>query len=70
MAGPEPTCTDVMSLLGSRLHVWSDSPLDWTIEFAVAAARLKQSVRADINLALTAEAEAVLEDAPHDRVVR
>ncbi len=50
--------------------VLSGSPPARTVEFATAAAHLKQSIRGDVNLVTVAEVDAVIAGAPADRVVR
>jgi 2-dehydro-3-deoxygluconokinase len=50
--------------------ILSGTPPARTVEFAAAAAHLKQSIRGDVNLVTVAEVDAVLAGASADRIVR
>ncbi len=50
--------------------ILTGSPPARTVEFATAAAHLKQSISGDVNVVTVAEVDAVLAGAPADRIVR
>jgi 2-dehydro-3-deoxygluconokinase len=50
--------------------VLTGRPLTETVEFATAAAHLKQSIKGDVNLVTVAEVEAAMTGGPTDRVRR